>query len=244
MSILQLDTPPWQIIVEHLGIQTIRNIANTHPVLRRHIRKLAQTILRQRMSRVYCDTEPLKRLMQSYRDTHYTAHLRYIPPKEDILECMSLRYVKVLERHHNIPAEDVETEDDSCSWHANFTIPGLPLPTGASMYLLVYAPTGRRPTRIWPFLNVDDAIHFYISSSYYQNVRIILETYMDDPNADPTRPIPTMDDPDLQSWIRACGHPIVPYTPDNIRAYMRTHLRAWVLELDEADYVQIIPYTI
>ena len=242
MSILQLDTPPWQIIVEQLGIQTIRNIANTHPILRRHIRKLATTILQQRLPRVYCGTEPLTRLLQSYRDSHYTARLRYIPPKEDTFECMSVDFVKVLKRHHNIHAEDVDLEDDS--WYANFTIPGLPLPAGATVYLLVYAPTERRPTRIWPFLNVDDAIDFYITSGYYQNVRMILEMYMDDPDPNPMRPIPTMDDPDLQSWIQACGHPIVPYTRDNIRAYMRTHLRAWVLELDEADYVQIIPYTI
>jgi hypothetical protein len=238
MSILDLDTPPWLVITRHLAVDDIQNIANTCERLRNHVRKLASMIM-QRYPHVYSASDPFPRLMRIHLYTCYKARLRYIPPEEETLECLNIYRGYVTK--YNVPYRDEDLGDGS-EWLSEFSIDGLPVPKGTVVYLLIYAPTERRPTRTRMFLNVDQAIDHYIADRYHANCRIIIDLYLDETyDIDHDDATSNVNNPQVQEWMRDSGAPIVPYTEDNIRAYMRKHLRAWLLDFNENEYVQIIP---
>jgi hypothetical protein len=221
MSILSLDTPPWQVIVKHLSSVDIINVANTHPRLRNHIRKLASTIMRQKYPYMYSATEPFLRLLGSQKFSHFTSRLWY-GTTEAAFDVLKHR----LESYDGLHTGPVPTLKHPLAdysplknrWHMHGQIP----PRGTTVHLCVAG------GMIEPFMNIEDAIEWYLSRHYNANVNDILNWYKKYTGRDVT-----IDDEDLQLRMRQYAGTIVPYTRANVAACMRACGHAW--GLDECD---------
>lgn len=221
MSILDLDTPPWRVITGHLHVVDMIAVANTHPRLRNHIRKLASMIMQNHLPHMYRATEPFLRLLGSQKSSHFTSRLWYDETEEsfDVLNHRLESYDGLFTSlHPNVEIfSSAEYSPLKFQWHMQGVIP----PRGTTVHLCVSG-------HIEPFMNIDDAIEWYLSRHYNANVNDILNWYKKYTGRDVT-----IDDEDLQLRMRTIAGAIVPYTRANVAACMRAQGHAW--GLDECD---------